>query len=168
MTTPAASCAPRAGAARWRVLLRPSWIALAAAVVLFAALCFWVFAPWQLGKHGRTQQRNERVQEALAAPPVPLAELLRAGVGPQSDWRAVSVTGVYETGKQVLLRERPVQGNAQGPQVLAPFRFDNGKSVLVNRGYLPEGATTAPPAPSGTVTLNARLRLPEATRNNFV
>jgi cytochrome oxidase assembly protein ShyY1 len=163
MTTSAASRAPRAEAPRWRVLLRPSWIALAAAVVLFAVLCFWVFAPWQLGKHGRTEQRNERIKDALAAPPAPLAELLRAGVGPHSDWRAVSVTGVYNTDKQVLLRERPVQGNAQGPQVLVPFRFDNGKSILVNRGYLPEGAIAAPPAPSGTVTLNAKLRLPEAT-----
>ncbi|EFV13060.1 SURF1 family protein [Segniliparus rugosus] len=148
---------------RWRVFLRPGWIALAAGVVLFAVLCFWVFAPWQLGKNGRTAERNDRVSRALEAPPAPLAELLRTGVGPQSEWRAVVVVGVYESDKQVLLRHRPVHGTAQGPQVLTPLRFDDGRTVLVDRGYLPQGATAAPPAPTGDVALKARLRLLERT-----
>ena len=140
---------------RWRVFLRPGWIALAVAVVLFAVLCFWVFAPWQLGKNGRTEERNDQISRALGSPPTPLAELLRTDVGPQSEWRAVVVTGVYESDKQVLLRHRPVHGTAQGPQVLTPLRVD--------RGYLPQGAAAAPPAPSGEVALKARLRLLERT-----
>ncbi|MGL6236215.1 MAG: SURF1 family cytochrome oxidase biogenesis protein [Segniliparus sp.] len=163
MTTSATRHAPAANRPGWRVFLRPGWIALALAVVLFSVLCFWVFAPWQLGKNGRTEQRNDRISRAFDAPPAPLAELLRSGVGPQSDWRAVTVTGVYESDKQMLLRHRPVHGNAQGPQVLTPLRFDNGRTVLVDRGYLPEGATTAPPAPTGEMAVKARLRLLERT-----
>lgn len=166
MTVPAPRHNPATGTRGWRVFLRPGWIALAAVVIAFAILCFRVFAPWQLGKHSRTQARDSRIEHALAAPPIGLGELLASGVGPAQEWRGVVVTGTYASDKQLLLRPRPVNGNAQGPQILVLLRFDGGKTILVDRGYLPQGETTAPPVPSGEVTVKARVRLLEHTPPN--
>ena len=53
-----------------RVLLRPGWIALGLVVVAFAALCFSVLAPWQLGKNSSTTERNDLIRHAVATAPV--------------------------------------------------------------------------------------------------
>lgn len=66
--------APTTSAARpsvLRLVLRPGWIALGIAVVAFAALCFSVLAPWQLGKNSSTTHRNELIRHAVVTPPTP-------------------------------------------------------------------------------------------------
>ena len=147
-------------------------MALTVVVLLFAGLCFYSLAPWQLGKNGATEARNNRISSSATAAPVPWGELVTAGAVPAADteWRRVSVTGTYLDADQVLARLRTVEGHP-AYEVLTPLRVTDGPNagatVLVDRGYVrPVQGTQAPtdiaPAPTGTVSLAARLRQDEA------
>lgn len=108
--------------------LVPTFLA-ACAVVLFAAL-----GNWQLGRAG-----EKRV----------MARNFSAG-GPALDWaqlpadaprfQRVSIRGYYDGQHQFLLDNMSHESVA-GVQVLTPLVLDNGDTVLVNRGWLPFGAT---------------------------
>ena len=99
------------------------------AVALFALL-----GAWQLG---RAEQKR-----SLAAD--------FAGGGPAIEWRQlppgapryqrVQVRGHYDPAHQFLLDNMSHESVA-GLQVLTPFLLDDGSAVLVNRGWVPWGAT---------------------------
>jgi len=148
---------------RLAFLLRPGWIALALLVAAFAYLCFTVLAPWQLGKNTSTTRENHQITASLNADPVPLTTVLpqQDSAAPDDQWRRVTATGHYLATPPVLARLRVVEGDPAF-EVLAPFVVDHGPTVLVNRGYIrPEQASRVPAfaaAPTGTVTITARLR----------
>ncbi|MFT4199447.1 SURF1 family protein [Gordonia sp. (in: high G+C Gram-positive bacteria)] len=150
-----------------RAVLRPGWIVLGLVVIAFAALCFSVLAPWQLGKNTTTSHRNELIRAAAATPPVPIADVVPdpRAPGPDTEWREVTLTGSYRPADQVLVRLRHID-EQPAVEVLTPFEAA-GTVYLVNRGYVrpPKAAaipTVAPP-PGGTVTINARIRRSEGT-----
>ncbi len=151
-----------------RTFLRPGWIALAVVVVAFAALCFSVLAPWQLGKNTATDQRNGLIKTAVSTPTAPLSEVAPAGRGfdPSTEWREVSMTGRYLTDREVLVRLRSVS-ERPAVEVLTPFAIGDGsRVVLVDRGYVrPEqGALPdVPVAPSAETTIVGRIRKSEGT-----
>lgn len=107
----------------------PATIAAVVAVAVFAAL-----GEWQLG---RAEEKR-----ALAA------DFVRAG--PALEWRKlpddaprfqrVTANGRYDTDRQFLLDNMSHAGRA-GVQVLTPLVVGDGSAVLVNRGWLPFGAT---------------------------
>jgi cytochrome oxidase assembly protein ShyY1 len=151
---------------RLTFLLRPQWLALYVVVIAFAYLCFTVLAPWQLGKNTTTSRENAQISNSLFADPVPLTTFLpqQDSSAPDGQWRPVTATGRYRAEAQVLARLRVVDG-APAYEVLVPFAVDGGPTVLVDRGYVkPTQGTAVPefsPAPTGTVTITARLRDPE-------
>lgn len=151
---------------RWAFLLRPQWLALFVVVLAFAYLCFTVLAPWQLGKNTKTSRENAQISRSLDAEPVPLATVLpdQDSAAPEEQWQQVTATGRYLPDGQVLARLRSVEGDPAF-EVLAPFAVDGGPTVLVDRGYVnPVNGSQVPeiePAPTGTVTITARLRDPE-------
>lgn len=148
---------------RLAFLLRPGWLALGLVVVAFAYLCFTVLAPWQLGKNTKTSHENDQIQTSLTADPVAVTSLLphQDSSAPNEQWRRVTATGHYLPHAQVLARLRVV-GGEPAYQVLVPFVVDGGPTVLVDRGYVrPVQGTSVPdiaPAPTGTVSIAARLR----------
>ncbi|QKT07653.1 hypothetical protein HUN08_10950 [Gordonia sp. X0973] len=150
-----------------RTILRPGPIALGIAVAAFAALCFSVLAPWQLGKNTTTSHRNELIRHAVATPAVPIAEVVAPGlpVDPNAEWREVSLTGRYLPDHQVLVRLRSIE-ERPSVEVLVPFE-SAGTVYLVNRGYVrpPKAADLpdVPAPPDGTVTVDARIRFGEGT-----
>ena len=110
----------------------PRWLptlATIAAVMLFAAL-----GVWQLGRAGQ--------KRALASD--------FAASGPAIDWRQlpadapryqrVSLRGHYDPDHQFLLDNRS-HDSVAGVEVLTPLVLDDGSAVIVNRGWLPFGAT---------------------------
>ena len=152
---------------RLKFLLRPSWFILAVVVVGFAYACFTVLAPWQLGKNTSTEERNDRIAESLSLEPVPVGDLIGGDKPTQDDeWRRVIATGSYLPDSDVLVRLRSV-GSQPAYEVLTPFALADGQTVLVNRGYVrPAQGTEVPPidpAPTGQVTLEARIRMSEGT-----
>ena len=152
---------------RLTFLLRPSWLVLALVVVGFAYACFTVLAPWQLGKNTSTEDRNGRIAASMSQDPVPVSELL-GGDGPtiEEEWRRVLAQGSYLPDSDVLVRLRSVESQP-AYEVLTPFTLDSGGTILVNRGYVrPVRGTEIPEipsAPSGNVTLDARIRMSEGT-----
>lgn len=148
---------------RLAFLLRPGWIALALVVAAFTYLAFTVLAPWQLGKNTKTSRENQQIEASLTADPVPVTTFLpqQDSSAPDAQWRRVTATGRYIPDTQVLVRLRVI-GGAPAYEALAAFAVDGGPTILVNRGYAaPEQGTAVPPIPApptGTVSINARLR----------
>jgi cytochrome oxidase assembly protein ShyY1 len=148
---------------RLAFLFRPQWLALYVVVIGFAYLCFTVLAPWQLGKNTKTSRENAQISASLKADPVPVTSLLphQDSAARDDTWKQVTATGHYLPRGQVLARLRSVNGDPAF-EVLVPFAVDGGPTVLVDRGYVkPAEGSKAPPidaAPTGTVTITARLR----------
>ncbi len=142
---------------------KPGWLALAVVAAAFAYLCFTVLAPWQLGKNTKTSRENDQIAASLSADPVPLTSVLphQDSSAPDEQWHRVTATGRYLADKQILARLRIVDGEPAF-EVLTPFAVQDGPIVLVDRGYVrPEQGTQMPPiepAPTGEVTITARLR----------
>lgn len=148
-----------------RALARPGWLLGALAVIGFSVACFLVLAPWQLHKNTATQLRNDSISHPDAAVPVSRLQATGAPLDPANAWRLVTVSGHYVTEKQATLRRRSIDGRP-AVEIVTPFRTDDGRTVLVDRGYLLRGAdqpTDAPQAPTGATTITGRLRAPEQT-----
>jgi cytochrome oxidase assembly protein ShyY1 len=149
-----------------RFLLRPGWLALIAVVIGFAVAAFTLLAPWQFGREAQREAQQRAIDAASATAPVPLAELVPPGdaVTPADEWRQVTVTGTYAAEGEGLVRLRVVDGQP-AVEVLTPLHTDDGRIVAVNRGSVAaESGASVPefaPAPTGPVTLTARLRLDE-------
>lgn len=150
---------------RLKFLLRPGWIALIVLVAVFSTVCFTLLSPWQFRRNEETQVRNNAIQQSLSAAPKPLDQALPPGRAPAPDveWTKVSVRGHYLPEGETLAWLRSVQGEP-AIEVLTPFRTDSGRTLLVDRGYLRQEGTQAPPypaPPAGPVTLTARIRMDE-------
>ncbi|WP_239065599.1 SURF1 family cytochrome oxidase biogenesis protein [Microbacterium hibisci] len=144
---------PRAG--RWAI-----YIALA---VVFAIACAFL-SNWQFTRNEERSAQLALVEQNYDAEPVPLADVIAAGgeLDPQDEWRPVVLTGEYLAGDELLVRNRP-HGGTSAFEVLVPFRLDDGRLLLVDRGWVPPGRDqpepeTVPAPPSGEATVVVRLR----------
>ena len=147
------------------VLREPFWVRAAVAAVLLS-VAFALLGRWQWGRHEGKVTVAQRIAGNYDAAPVDPAALLpdRTAALPAGDeWRPVRVVGSYLLGHEVLVRNRPLDG-VYGYEVVVPFRpAAGGPLLLVDRGWIPNGASGArpdavPSPPSGTVTVVARLR----------
>ncbi|MBY4038937.1 SURF1 family protein [Rhodococcus fascians] len=150
-----------------RFLLRPKWLVLAAVALAFAFLCFSVLAPWQLGKNTSTSARNDLITRSVGADPVAITDVLTGnGFAADDEWRRVIAQGSYVENSDALVRLRSIR-DQPAYEVITPFVIDGGPTVLVNRGYVLPVEGTRPPefaaAPTGPVTLDARVRQAEGT-----
>lgn len=138
----------------FRDLLRPRWIAfhllVVAMVVVMINLAFW-----QLDRHHERQDFNATLTARFDEPIVSLESLL--GNEPADiEWRTVQVTGEYLTGADVSVVNVSQDGRA-GFDPVSALVMDDGRIVLINRGFLPLAAPF-PPAPAGTVTVTGTVR----------
>ena len=146
----------------WKSFLNPGWVIAAILAVAFSWFAITWLSPWQLNKDHDIKERNQRIEAAFEAEPVPVDSVLAAGYAPEDEWTRVTMTGHYLPDSEILLRLRPVEG-APAFQSLVPFALDSGGTILVNRGWVPagEGGTHVPeiaPAPAGDTTVSAMLR----------
>lgn len=157
-------------AAVLRFLLRPRWLALTGLVLLLVPL-FLRLSQWQYHRHLERRADNAVIHANVDRPPAPLAEVLPRGASVTAavEWRRVTVTGRWDAGREVLVRNRPFDGRS-GYLVITPLLPDaGGPALLVARGHVPSGASAiaAPDVPQpqpGEVTVVARLRPGEAPR----
>jgi cytochrome oxidase assembly protein ShyY1 len=142
-------------------LLRPKWIAFHLLVFGAIASMIWL-GLWQLDRLDARREFNDIVSARIEQPPVALDELLGAAgsdAAPSDlEWRQTLVAGSYLP-EQILWFNRSQDGIA-GDNLLSPLVTQDGTTVVVNRGFVPLGAT-APPAPTGPVELLARVRVPQ-------
>ena len=144
---------PRAG--RWAI-----YISLA---VVFAIACAFL-ANWQFSRNEERSAQLALVEANYDAEPVPLADLIPEGgsLDPGDQWHPVLLTGEYLAGEELLVRNRPHGGTAAF-EVLVPFRLDDGRVLLIDRGWVPPGQDqpepdAVPAPPEGEVTVIARLK----------
>ncbi|MBW1603667.1 SURF1 family protein [Streptomyces sp. JJ66] len=156
----------------YRFLLSRQWVVLTLlALVLIPVMVQLGF--WQLHRHQDRVAHNELIAASLAAEPVPVTELTGVGRQPERDdlYRRVTATGAYDTGGEVVVRRRTAADDRSiGYFVLTPLVRADGSVLLVNRGWVPSGASQrtypdVPPAPGGTVTVTGRL-LPDETTDS--
>lgn len=144
-------------AARRRPRLLPA-LATAAAVVAFAGAGYW-------------QQTRMHEKEALRAqldamsrlPPLPLAALPTASDWPSLRYRPVVAQGRFDAARQILIDNKVHDGRV-GYDVVTPLALADGRAVLVDRGWVAQGATRAQlpsaPPPEGDVAVEGRIGIP--------
>jgi surfeit locus 1 family protein len=131
------------------------------AVATLATIVLCVAAgEWQRGRMHEKEALGRALAEASALPPVALPA--------PADWsawryRAVVLEGAWLPGPAQLVDNAILQGRA-GFRVLAPLRLDDGRAVLVDRGWIAAGAgasrVPAVATPAGAARVEGRVLLP--------
>ena len=145
----------------YRFLLRPKWIGfhvlVVAGIVVLVSLGFW-----QLRRLDERRDFNARVEARTDLPPAPLDEVLASGPPDEIEWRTVTVTGRYLPDEQFVIVNRS-QGGRAGENVATPLDLGDGRTLIVNRGFVPL-SVDVPPAPAGAVDVVGRVRQSQARR----
>lgn len=142
------------------------WMAYVAVAILFAIACGFL-ANWQFSRNAERSSQLALVETNYDAPPGELDELVPTGgeLPTDSQWHPVALQGTYLSDDQLLVRNRP-HGGTSAFEVLVPFETDDGRILLINRGWVPPAEDSSPaavpPAPSGVVEVIARLRPSES------
>lgn len=137
------------------MLLSPRLIARHV-LVLIVAFGLVQLGLWQLRRRDERRAHAKSVAARLAMPPTQDVE--RA-----DDYRRVVLRGRYDQARTVLLRARAREGSP-GFGVLTPLVMDDGRAVIVDRGWIPLG--TEPPSAAERVLVRGAL-LPTHRRSRF-
>ena len=145
-------------------MMSKRWLGMLAIAVVFAVACFFL-GRWQWHRHEAKATRAERIESHYSASPIPLASALPSpstSLRPEQEWTMVTATGRYAAREVMLVRNRPNNG-VFGYEVVVPLQLDGGSSLLVDRGWIPNGRTAAEPprvpaTPAGDITVTGWLR----------
>lgn len=149
-------------------LLTPTKIARHVFVLLVIAGCV-AAGLWQLARLHQARAYNRTVRRQLASAPRPIDRVLPPGtlLDPDSvQFRRVTATGRYDVRDEVVLAGRTRRGNP-GNAVLTPLVLSDGRTIVVNRGWVRFGMDRSPVVgaapPAGTVTVTGVLFPPDAS-----
>jgi cytochrome oxidase assembly protein ShyY1 len=142
------------------------WTGYLAVAVVFAIACAFL-SNWQFTRMADRDAQLALIEANYDAEPVPLAEVVASegAFDPADQWTPVSVTGRYLAEQTLLVRNRP-HGGTSAFEVLVPFRTDDGRVFVIDRGWVPPGEDqpepdAVPAPPGGEVTVVARLKAGE-------
>ena len=136
----------------YRFLLRPRWIAFTL-VVVTAIVVMVNLGFWQLRRLDERREFNDAVAARFDEPAVALDELIPpdAAVGDDAlaavEWRPVEASGSYLPDEALRIVNRS-QGGRAGDNVVTPLLLDDGRVLLVARGFVPVDSES-PAAPTG-------------------
>ncbi len=147
----------------WRFAFSRRWFGYLALAVVFAAICVGL-SKWQVDRTNETRAANDLIERNYHSTPLPVTDVLPrlTSFDADQEWRQVELTGSYLKDEQLLVRNRPLNGQP-GFEVLDPFLLDDGRVFVVDRGYVPTGndqdrPDSIPEPRSGTVTVIVRLQ----------
>lgn len=148
-----------------RFLVSPRWIGFhlvcLAGVVLMVNLSLW-----QWHRLGERRDFNERVESRRDEQVVLFASLVPAdaddGTVDEVEWRPAQASGEYVDGATFLVVNRSQDGRP-GSNVVSPLRLDDGRVLLVTRGFVPLGSAVPAP-PSGRIDVAGLIRASEDRR----
>lgn len=135
----------------------PTLVAIVAIVVCVAA------GNWQRERLRAKEALRAQLDAAERADPVSLA-----GFGDDVDWAAlryfpVIATGEFVASRQILIDNKVHAGRA-GYDVVTPLVLADGRAVLVDRGWMAQGASRSQipqlPPPTGVVSVRGRIAIP--------
>lgn len=149
------------GVSRYAFALKPKWI-LGHLLVIVLIIGFVSAGFWQIRRLHERQTFNDQVVANMEAPVAPVDEVLPPGtdladVGDLLN-RRITATGHYLIDDEVVINAQASPDSVPGVWIVTPLQLDDGRVLLVNRGWLPStGPMTEPPAdarpPSGEVTV---------------
>ncbi|GAA2277152.1 SURF1-like protein [Streptomyces ruber] len=158
----------------YRFLLSRQWVIVTlVALALIPTMIELGF--WQLHRHEHRVALNKVISDSLNADPVPVTSLTSPGgsVGDDDLYRPVTAEGRFDTAHEVVVRRRTNSDDKVGYHVLTPFVLDDGRVLLVNRGWIPaDGSQTEfpdIPAPAtGEITVTGRLMPDQTTADSGI
>jgi surfeit locus 1 family protein len=129
------------------------------ALVLIVLCC--IAAQWQYHRGVDRHARNAIIEKHIALAPVALDSVKESPLA--AEWKSVTTKGVFDSSKQILLKNRYSEG-FYGFEVLTLFTTPSNEKFWVDRGWVKAGAaaTIAPtitPPPTNEVSITGRLRL---------
>jgi cytochrome oxidase assembly protein ShyY1 len=155
----------------WRFALSKRWFGYLGLAIIFAIICV-LLGFWQLSRRAETLAEIDLVQKNFDSKPEPIDQVLPSlkSFSTNQKWTPVKLHGTYLDDDQLLVRNRPLNGNP-GFEVLVPLLLDDGSVFVVDRGWLPAGTTQdipdiIPAAPTGALIVVARLKPGEPTLDN--
>jgi surfeit locus 1 family protein len=146
-----------------------AWLITTLLVFLGTAFCIRM-GIWQLDRLKQRRVFNAQVISMRAAESLDLNQNLPADISAM-EWRVVTVTGEYDFGNQVVLRNQ-YNGDQYGYHLITPLLFDDPSTrfasghaaVLVDRGWIPADGNATPSDwrkydKTGQVTVTGQIRL---------
>lgn len=148
-----------------RFLFSPRWIGFhllcLGGIVLMLNLSLW-----QWNRLQDRQEFNAVVEERRSQDVVRLDDLVPVGsdatTAASVEWRPAQAEGTYLEGGSFLVVNRS-QGGTAGSNLVTPMRLDDGRVLLVNRGFLALD-DDLPPTPAGRVVVAGIVRASEERR----
>ncbi|MDE1153907.1 MAG: SURF1 family protein [Micavibrio sp.] len=115
---------------------------------------------WQVERLAWKTKLLAAIDAHMAAPPVPMPELL----GDRVDWqyRRVTLAGAYDYAHEFLIQPRTLDGKV-GYHMVVPFRRASGGTVLVNRGWISDDLIKSAVRPQGLLQIEGVLQYPDKT-----
>jgi cytochrome oxidase assembly protein ShyY1 len=142
-------------------LFRPKWVGFHLLVVV-AIVTMINLGFWQLRRLDERQAFNATIEARYDEPAVPIDALVPLDLtadDPELDeveWRPVTASGTYLPDEVFFVVNRSQSGRA-GRNVVVPLRLDDGRILVVNRGFVPLAADV-PGVPADQVRLVGRVR----------
>jgi len=141
------------GGFTWRV--GPTLITFVMIVVLLA------LGTWQVKRLHWKEHILTTIHERLNSPPIDLDVALK---DPNADYQPTYVSGLFQHDQEFYLNAISLKGEG-GYSVLTPLQLEDGRLLLVNRGWVPydkRDPHTRPDRQSwGPVTIKGLLRHPQ-------
>jgi len=120
---------------------------------------------WQMQRLAWKEALIAQVTARVELPPAPLAEVLSQGTPDEITYRPVTVSGVFDHGREIHLFGQNLDGFA-GYFIYTPLMRANEPTVIVNRGFVPtplkDPAARLVGQIEGRVTLTGLVRAPRA------
>lgn len=152
----------------WRFAFSARWAGYLSLAVVFAIVCS-LLGIWQFERRAEARAAIDLVEANYDREPEPVAAVLDSldAYDQSQQWTPVELSGRYLSEDELLVRNRPLNGQP-GFEVLTPLQLEDGTVFVVNRGWIPVGSAqdapdVVPPAPGGAVTVVARLKGGEPT-----
>lgn len=104
---------------------------LLASFSIFFVLVFVFLGVWQIERAAHKEGLLQAFNSEQESPPSRLTNQ-------SPDWSRVFVDGIFDSSRQILI-DNQIHNGKVGYKIFTPFRFDDNKIVLVDRGWIAQG-----------------------------
>ena len=98
---------------------------------IFFVIVFVFLGVWQVERAAHKEGLLQAFNSEQESPPIRLTSQ-------SPDWSRVFVDGIFDSSRQILIDNQIHKGKV-GYKIFTPFRFDDNKIVLVDRGWIAQG-----------------------------
>mgnify|MGYP000456664053 FL=1 len=98
---------------------------------IFFVFVFVFLGIWQIERAAHKEGLLQAFNSEQESPPIRLTSQ-------SPDWSRVFVDGIFDSSRQILI-DNQIHNGKVGYKIFTPFRFDDNKIVLVDRGWIAQG-----------------------------